>query len=44
MMKQGVFAHDEIGFGYVTDSPREAVDLVLRSLPAPVRARLKPVG
>jgi uncharacterized protein (TIGR00730 family) len=42
MMKEGVFAQDEIGFGYVTDSPREAVDLVLRSLPAPVRARLKP--
>ena len=43
MMKEGVFAQDEIGFGYVTDSPREAVDLVLRSLPAQVRARLKPV-
>lgn len=42
MMKQGVFAKDEIGFGYVTDSPTEAVDLVVRSLPAEVRKLLKP--
>ena len=35
MMKQGVFARDEIGFGYVTDSPEEAVDLIVRSLPPP---------
>src|SRR4030095_8877505 len=33
MMKEGVFARDEIGFGYVTDSPKEAVDLIVRSLP-----------
>jgi uncharacterized protein (TIGR00730 family) len=42
MMKEGVFARDEIGFGYVTDSPREAVELIVRSLPAAVRRRLKP--
>ena len=42
MMEQGVFAKDEIGFGYVTDSPREAVDLIVRSLPAAVKARLQP--
>jgi uncharacterized protein (TIGR00730 family) len=42
MMKEGVFARDEIGFGYVTDSPKVAVDLIVRSLPAAVRARLKP--
>ena len=41
MMKQGVFAKDEIGFGYVTDSPREAVDLIVRSLPRAVKARLQ---
>jgi uncharacterized protein (TIGR00730 family) len=40
MMQQGVFAKDEIGFGRVTDSPREAVDLILRSLPPVVRERL----
>jgi hypothetical protein len=43
MMKAGVFAREEIGFGYVTDSPREAVDLVVRSLPPPVRRQLKPI-
>ncbi len=43
MMEEGVFAKDEIGFGYVTDSPREAVDLILRSLPRPVRGRLTPL-
>jgi uncharacterized protein (TIGR00730 family) len=42
MMKEGVFAKDEIGFGFVTDSPRQAVDLIVRSLPAPVKARLQP--
>jgi hypothetical protein len=43
MMRAGVFAQEEIGFGYVTDSPKAAVDLVLRSLPPAVRKRLKPV-
>jgi len=42
MMKQGVFARDEIGFGRITDSPREAVELITRSLPGEVRSRLKP--
>jgi hypothetical protein len=42
MMKAGVFAKEEIGFGYVTDSPQEAVDLIVRSLPAAVRRRLAP--
>src|SRR4029077_20559875 len=44
MMREGVFAKDEIGFGYVTDSPREAVDLVVRSLPPAVKARLRPLN
>ena len=44
MMNEGVFAKDEIGFGYVTDSPREAVDLIVRSLAPAVRARLRPLG
>jgi uncharacterized protein (TIGR00730 family) len=42
MMKQGVFAREEVGFGRITDSPAEAVDLILRSLPSAVRKRLKP--
>src|SRR5678816_133361 len=40
-MREGVFARDEIGFGYVTDDPAEAVDLVVRSLPRTVKACLK---
>ena len=43
MMEQGVFAKDEIGFGRVTDSPKEAVDLIVRSLPDTVRSQLKPL-
>jgi uncharacterized protein (TIGR00730 family) len=42
MMREGVFGKDEIGFARVTDSPKEAVELIVRSLPRTVRARLKP--
>jgi uncharacterized protein (TIGR00730 family) len=44
MMREGVFARDEIGFGYVTDSPREAVDRIIRGLPPSVRRCLKPIN
>lgn len=43
MMEQGVFAKEELGFGRVTDSPKEAVDLIVRSLPDSVRSQLKPL-
>jgi len=42
MMNDGVFTKDEIGFGRVTDSPQKAVELIVRSLPPSVKARLKP--
>jgi len=42
MMREGVFARDEIGFGRITDSPQEAVGLIVRGLPPAVRRRLKP--
>lgn len=42
MMRQGVFAQEEIGFGRITDSPAEAVDLIVRALPPKLRAQLKP--
>ncbi len=42
MMDEGVFSKKEIGFGRVTDSPREAVDLILKSMPPAVCDRLKP--
>jgi predicted Rossmann-fold nucleotide-binding protein len=44
MMRQGVFAKEEIGFGYVTDSPRKAVDLIVRSLPSELRSQLEPLA
>ncbi len=43
MIRQGVFTQDEIGFGRITDSPAEAVELIVRSLPPAVRGRLNPV-
>lgn len=42
MIKQGVFDREEVGFGRITDSPREAVDLIVRGLPPVVRERLRP--
>lgn len=42
MMKAGVFTREEVSFGHVTDSPREAVEFILASLPEEVRAALKP--
>jgi uncharacterized protein (TIGR00730 family) len=38
MKKQGVFTQDEVRFGWVTDSPTEAVDVIRRSLSPAVRA------
>jgi uncharacterized protein (TIGR00730 family) len=42
MMSEGVFNPEELGFGRITDSPEEAVELIERSLPPAVRTRLKP--
>jgi hypothetical protein len=44
MMREGVFAADELGFGHVTDSPRGAVGRIVRALPPAVRGRLTPVA
>ena len=43
MMAEGVFARNEIGFGYITDSPKEAVDLIVRGIHPSVRSCLKPL-
>jgi len=42
LMNHGVFQKKELGFGRVTDSPQEAVELILRSLPSTTRKLLKP--
>ena len=34
MVDQGVFDAKEVGFGRIVDSPAEAVEMVVRSLPA----------
>lgn len=44
LMKHGVFEKKELGFGCITDSPREAIGLIVQSLPAEVRNRLKPMA
>jgi uncharacterized protein (TIGR00730 family) len=43
MVDQGVFDTKEIGFGRIVDSPKEAVDMVVRSLPPSLREHLKPI-
>jgi uncharacterized protein (TIGR00730 family) len=43
MASQGVFTPEEIGFSRIVNSPEEAVDLVLKSLPDVLRKRLIPV-
>lgn len=44
MVEQGVFDAKEVGFGRIVDDPKEAVDMVLRSLPPGMREQLKPVA
>jgi uncharacterized protein (TIGR00730 family) len=42
MIKAGVFTRDEVRFTHLTDSPKEAVDLIVRAMPAEVKeARFK---
>jgi uncharacterized protein (TIGR00730 family) len=43
MVDHGVFKADEIGFARVTDSPEEAAELVLASMPPSLKRGLKPV-
>jgi uncharacterized protein (TIGR00730 family) len=43
MVEQGVFETKEVGFGRIVDSPKEAVELVVRSLPPSMWEHLKPL-
>jgi uncharacterized protein (TIGR00730 family) len=43
MVEQGVFDAKEVGFGRIVDSPQEAVEMVVRSLPPSVRELLQPL-
>lgn len=44
MVEQGVFDAKEVGFGRIVDSPSEAVEMVVRSLPPSIRRQLKPLS
>jgi predicted Rossmann-fold nucleotide-binding protein len=39
MIEQGVFTLDEVGFGRITDSPQEAVELIKSSIHLPPMKR-----
>jgi uncharacterized protein (TIGR00730 family) len=41
MIRQGVFSRDEIGFGCITDSPKEAVERIVRGLPRELQIQLR---
>lgn len=41
MVDKGVFARNEIGFARLVDTPEEAVDSILKSLPPPLKKELK---
>lgn len=43
MVDQGVFDAKEVGFGRIIDSPKDAVEMVVRALPDSVREQLKPI-
>jgi uncharacterized protein (TIGR00730 family) len=43
MVEQGVFDAKEVGFGRILDSPSDAVDMIVRSLPPSVREHLRPL-
>lgn len=42
LMEEGAIGREELGFARITDSPQEAVQLIVRSLPPAVRERLRP--
>jgi len=44
LVAAGTVGEDELEFFQVTDSPEEAVELVVRALPEPVRAYLRPIA
>lgn len=43
MVEQGVFDRKEVGFARIVDSPAEAVDCLLRSLPESLKEHLRPI-
>jgi uncharacterized protein (TIGR00730 family) len=44
MVKAGAVSPEEVGFGFVTDSPAEAAELIVNTVPAEVKKHLKPLA
>ncbi|MGE0756526.1 MAG: TIGR00730 family Rossman fold protein [Pirellulaceae bacterium] len=44
LVDQGVFDVREVGFGRIVDSPAEAVEMIVRSLPDSIREHLRPIN
>jgi uncharacterized protein (TIGR00730 family) len=44
MVRAGAVSPEEVGFGFITDSPEEAAALIVKTLPADVRKHLKPLA
>jgi uncharacterized protein (TIGR00730 family) len=42
LVSHGVFEQHELGFGRITDTPQEAVNLIVRSMPLELRSLLNP--
>jgi uncharacterized protein (TIGR00730 family) len=42
LLREGAISPEDTGFGYITDSPAEAVQAILESLPPAVKGRLSP--
>ena len=42
MLREGAISMEDTGFGYVTNSPAEAVRMIVESLPPAVTERLTP--
>ncbi|HKO75717.1 MAG TPA: LOG family protein, partial [Flavobacterium sp.] len=43
MAEQGVFSPEEIGFSRIVETPEEAIEMVLSSLPTDFKNSLKPL-
>ncbi|HZM16883.1 MAG TPA: TIGR00730 family Rossman fold protein [Candidatus Krumholzibacteria bacterium] len=42
MLQEGAISAEDTGFGWITDSPKECVQVLLKTVPEAVRARLTP--
>jgi hypothetical protein len=43
MAEEGVFTPEEVGFSRIVNTPNEAVEMVMKSLPVEVKKELTPI-